>query len=220
MRPVSDGSNPFFSFFPALPLSKTLRLGDWCIGTPDTDVPWRSARFRELALAHVASFAKEGFKDGAWMWHHARGFDGSMPEPEVWSAIRATTCFVALDANDHVRDDPNAAHYLATSENAELYTQPIDEGKAKITHQEGGLLKHVLSGGWKIGEEMVPGPALGSVPRAGRTAICTNIHPSGPIGRRSALAEVGSPHFEMTPTTVCITLRRLDSVTTAANQPH
>lgn len=150
--------NPFFSFFPALPISKTLRLGDWCIGAPGTDVPWRSDRFKELALAHVASFAKEGFKDGAWMWHHAHGFDGSTPTPEIWAAIRATVCFVALDANDHVRDNPNAAHYLVTSENAELYTQPIDEEKAYITHQEGGLLKHVLSAGWKIGEEMVSLP--------------------------------------------------------------
>lgn len=87
-----------------------------------------------------------------------RGFDGSMPEPEVWAALRATMCFVALDVNDHVRGDPNAGHYFATSENAELYTQPIDEEKAYITHQEGGLLKRVLSSGWKIGEEMVSLP--------------------------------------------------------------
>lgn len=67
MSQVGTVSNPFFSFFPALPLSKTLRLGDWCIGRPGDAVPWRSSRFKELALTHVASFAKEGFKDGAWM---------------------------------------------------------------------------------------------------------------------------------------------------------
>lgn len=57
--------NPFFSFFPALPLSKTLQLGDWCIGYPPDDVPWRSPRFKELALAHLKTFDKQGFKGGA-----------------------------------------------------------------------------------------------------------------------------------------------------------
>lgn len=150
---MSKSSNPFFSFFPALPLSKTLHLGEWCIGTPDPKVPWRSPRFEQLARTHLNAFAKEGFKNGALMWHRERGFDGSMPEPQVWAAIRATMCFVALDANDHLFHDPNAVHYIVTSENAELYTQPIDEEKAYITHHEGGLLKHVLSAGWKIGEE-------------------------------------------------------------------
>jgi hypothetical protein len=151
-------TNPFFSFFPALPLSKTLRLGDWCIGKPDNAVAWRSPRFKDLVSKHVATFEKEGFKGGAWMWHSARGFDGSKPEPDVEAAIRATICFVALDANDHVRDDPNAANLLSTSENAELHIQPIDEQKGYITHQRGGLLRQVMSGGWKIGDDMVSLP--------------------------------------------------------------
>lgn len=46
-------TDPFLSFFPALPLAKILRLGDWCIGTPGADVPWRSARFKEL-VSHAA----------------------------------------------------------------------------------------------------------------------------------------------------------------------
>lgn len=144
--------SPFFSFFPALPLSKSLRLGDWCIGSPADDVNWRSPRFKELALAHLKTFDNLGFKQGALMWHHDRGFDGSMPDADVWAAIRTTICFVTVDANDHVRDDPNAGRYLATSENAELFTQPIDEEKAYISYQTGGVLRRVLSGGWKIGE--------------------------------------------------------------------
>lgn len=146
-------THPFFSFFPALPLSKTLRLGDWSIGKPSPDVAWRSPRFKELALKHLDAFAKEGFKDGALMWHQDRGFDGSMPEPAIWTAIKASMCFAALDANDQLLDDPNAVHYITTSENAELYTQPIDEEKAYISIQEGGALKRIHSAGWKIGEE-------------------------------------------------------------------
>lgn len=145
-------SNPFFSFFPALPLSKTLCLGDWCIGYPTDEVRWRSARFKELALTHFKTFENQGFTGGALMWHRERGFDGSMPEPTVWSALRAAVCFVALDANDHVRDLPNAVHYLATSENAELFSQPLDEDQGFISYSTGGSLKRILSGGWKIGE--------------------------------------------------------------------
>lgn len=151
-------SNPFFSFFPALPLSETVRLGEWCIGRPGDDVPWRSSRFKELVSAHVATFVKKGFKEGAWMWHCDRGFDGAKPPSDVWAAIRATICFVALDANDHVRHDPNAAHLVSTSENAELHTQPIDEDEADITHVRRGFLRRVLSGGWKIGDEMISLP--------------------------------------------------------------
>lgn len=76
-----------------------------------------------------------------------------MPDAPEWAAIRATICFVVIDANDHVRDDANAGRYLATSENAELFSQPIDEDKAYISYQTGGVLRRVLSGGWKIGEE-------------------------------------------------------------------
>jgi hypothetical protein len=155
---MAKASDPYFSFFPALPLSRTLRLGDWCIGNPGSEVRWRSPRFKKLAQGHLNAFAKQGFEGGALMWHNAHGFDGSMPEPQVWAAVRATVCFVALDANDHVRDDPNAAYYVATSENAELYTQPIDESKGFITQQQGGLLKRVLSVGSKIGEEVVTLP--------------------------------------------------------------
>lgn len=147
---------PYFSFFPALPLSKTLRLGDWCIGTPDTKVSWRSERFQKLAQAHAESFVKRGYKGGAWMWHHAHGFDGSKPADEIWSAIRATICFVVLDANDYVRGDPAAS--FATSENAELYTQPIDEKKGVIAHRGGGLLKSELAIGGKIGDELISLP--------------------------------------------------------------
>lgn len=146
---------PYFSFFPALPLSKTLRLGEWCIGTPGPDVPWRSARFKELATAYVESFVKQGFKKGAWMWHHAGGFDGSMPTPEIWSAIHATICFVTIDANDHVRGAADEADRFATTENAALYTQPIDEEKGFLARREGGLLKHVLRIGEKLGSVQV-----------------------------------------------------------------
>lgn len=119
-----------------------------------------------------------------------------MPEPEVWAAIRATLCFVALDANDHIRDDLNAASFLATSENAELYTQPIDEEKAYIAHQEGGLLKRVLSGGWKIGEEMVSLPdavvaLLAPVIPSQRlaSAVFDSLRdPSKPVNRRIGTA--------------------------------
>lgn len=153
---MTQSAYPYFSFFPALPLSKGIRLGDWCIGKPSEQVQWRSQRFKELALAYVAAFINKGFKDGALMWHYQRGFDGSMPEPQVWSAIRATMCFIMLDANDQVRTDPNAGHYMTTSENAELYTQPIDEKKEYITHRRGGLLREVMSIGAKIGAGVVP----------------------------------------------------------------
>jgi hypothetical protein len=155
---MTNPQHPYFSFFPALPLFRNLQLGDWRIGRPEADVIWRSSRFKELALTHLKAFAKEGFKDGAMMWHRERGFDGSMPEPHVWSAIQAAVCFATLDANDHVRNELNAGHYVTTSENAELFTQPIDEERAFITHQRGGRLKNVLSGGWKIGEEIASLP--------------------------------------------------------------
>jgi len=169
-------SNPFFSFFPALPISKTLQLGDWCIGYPATDVAWHSTRFKELALTHMNTFEKQGFKQGALMWHRTHGFDGSMPDERTWAAIRASVCFVAIDANDHVRNDPNAVHFLSTSENAELFTQPIDEQKAYISVRTGGLLRSVLSGGWRIGEEGAKSHLPDAVVAIGRPVIPSQHH--------------------------------------------
>lgn len=168
--------NPYFSFFPALPLSKTLRLGDWCVGYPPDDVAWHSPRFKELALTHLKTFEKQGFRGGALMWHCDRGFDGTIPDERTWAAIRATVCFIAIDANDHVRDDPNAVHYLATSENAELFMQPIDEEKAFISYQTGGLLRRVLSGGWRIGEDGATAHLPDAVVAIDRPVVPSQLH--------------------------------------------
>jgi hypothetical protein len=64
--------------------------------------------------------------------------------------VLATTELPVRARYGHVRDDPNARRYLATSENADLFSQPIDEDKAYISYQIGGALHRVLSGGWRF----------------------------------------------------------------------
>jgi hypothetical protein len=93
-------------------------------------------------------------------WHRERGFDGSRPSDAEIGAIRAAVGFAAFDANDrffrHSRSNPGDS--LVTTENTDLFIQPIDEGGAGITHARDGFLRNVLTGGWKIGEKPLPMP--------------------------------------------------------------
>jgi hypothetical protein len=152
--------HPFFSFFPALPIEKTVSLGDWSVGCPSADVAWRSSGFRELAEKLLASFHELNFKNGALLWHKGRGFDGSRPSSAEIGAIRAAVAFAAFDANDRLfgHTGLNPGHSLVTTENTDLFIQPIDEGGEGITHLRDGFLRNVVIGGWKIGEKPLPLP--------------------------------------------------------------
>ena len=61
------------------------------------------------------------------LWHRDRGFDGTKPTDEEIAAIRAAVTFAVLDANDRISDDGNKGWHLATTENADIFIQPIDE---------------------------------------------------------------------------------------------
>ncbi len=153
-------AHPLFVFFPALPLARTLDFGEWLVGHPTYEVAWRPDPFRARAQALRASFSSQtrSFREGAVLWHRDRGVDGTAPSADALRSIHAATTFAMLNANDHVVKGPNAGHFLATTENAALYVQPIDEDRGWITHRGGGLLREVLSGGWKIGEQPPPLP--------------------------------------------------------------
>ena len=89
------------------------------------------------------------------LWHRDRGFDGTKPTDEEIAAIRAAVTFAVLDANDRISDDGNKGWHLATTENADIFIQPIDEDGG-IAHSRGGSLKQVLVGGLTIGGEPPP----------------------------------------------------------------
>lgn len=149
----------YVGFFPALPLDKNIELDEWVVGTPPPGTPWVSSRFRELSETLARSFQKLGFKGGAMLWHRDRGFDGSKPSDNLIAAIHAAVAFAVLDANDRLRpierDNGNKGWDLATTENADLFIQSIDEDGG-ITHRLGGLLKRTLVAGHKIGGETPP----------------------------------------------------------------
>jgi len=148
----------YIGVFPALPLDRNLEFGEWIVGTPPPDSLWASPRFRELSEMLFRSFEKRGFTGGAWLWHRERGFDGSRPSDDEIGAIGAAVTFAALDANDRLPevDDGDVGRYLTTTENAELFLQPIDEKNGRIVHERGGLLKSTYVLGVKIGDEPPP----------------------------------------------------------------
>jgi|SRR5215471_7836153 len=55
--------HPCIGFFPALPLQNNLDLGDWVVGSPSEDTPWRSERFKELVDKLLGSFTSDEFGD-------------------------------------------------------------------------------------------------------------------------------------------------------------
>lgn len=151
-----------------------ISLGEWCAGSPPSGTAWRSERFRDLTGDLLSTLARDGFKHSAMVWHRDRGFDGELLPDDIIEAIQASVRFAALDANDHLRDDPNAGFYIATSENAELYVQPIDVDHGGITHRRGGALKRVISGGLKIGQKSIPLPDA-VVPIQGHTLVSKKL---------------------------------------------
>lgn len=149
--------HPHVGFFPALPLEKTLALGEWMVGTPPADTPWRSPRFRELVETLLSSFRLLEFQAGSMLWHRERGFDGSAPSGDEMAAIRASVALTAFDTNDHLADW-RKARCLVTAENAALYLQPIDEEQGRITLLKDGALRSDITGGWEIGQKALPLP--------------------------------------------------------------
>lgn len=149
-----------------LPLRDEVSLSDWSIGPVPTSPVWKSERFERLAEAMRHSFSTDESPPGAALWNTEHGFDGSVPADVVLEAIRAAIRFAALDANDDVFDMPNAANLLATSENAALYVQPIDEQSGRVTIVRGGSLRREIVGGAQIGLAQIPLPdAVGPVAR-------------------------------------------------------
>src|SRR5213593_3437946 len=107
---MSGRPHPCFSFFPALPTSRDLELGDWIIGTPPDDVAWRSPEFKELAEKLLISFATGNprFEGSAVMWHRTRGFDGTPPSADEFTAIQAAVRFAAGQRALDAAGDGNA----------------------------------------------------------------------------------------------------------------
>jgi hypothetical protein len=196
---MSSPMHPYFSFFPALPLSRNIELGDWVVGSFPDEVVWRSPAFKELVEKLLNSFATGDprFEGGAVMWSKSRGFDGSRPSNEAFTAIQAAVRFAALDCNDHLgKDDPNKGHHLITSENADLHVQPIDEGGHFITHRSDGMLKYTLTGGWRIGDRPPPlagatGAILGVVlasQKIARAVLDAHLAQTSDVVRRMCIA--------------------------------
>jgi hypothetical protein len=157
----TSGTRRHVGLFPALPLSRNIALGEWIVGTPPAAISWASVRFRELSETLIRSFETDGFKGGALLWHRDRGFDGSKPTDEDIAAIRAAVTFAVLDANDRldlssVDAKWSAGPYLATTENGDLFVQPISDEDGGITHARGGPLKGTFVYGMKIGDKAPP----------------------------------------------------------------
>jgi hypothetical protein len=126
------------------------------VGNAPRETPWVSERFRELSEALIRSFEPAGFQGGAMLWHRTRGFDGTHPEDKELRALVQAVTFAALDTSDRHARDRSTARYSATTENGELFLQPIDEKEGRISHRRGGALRRLLNAGWRIGAQTPP----------------------------------------------------------------
>lgn len=124
--------HPCIGFFPALRLANTLDFGEWRVGTPTPETPWRSDRFRGLVTRLLSSLESEGFENGALLWHRDRGFDGTPPAPEQIKAIRAAVAFAVLDANDQMARDAWSGLLWSPTERTTLQRPYKTRGKVKF----------------------------------------------------------------------------------------
>jgi hypothetical protein len=144
---------PAFSYFPALSLRSTFRLGPWSVGSLPEGLSWRSPRFESLVRGLLTALGDSGFRDPAIVWRTGAGLDGDAPDGPTAAAMQAAIRFAALDANDQSEGSLNRARELATAENGILHIQPVNEDDGRVTLERGGALNRTLIGGWQLGDQ-------------------------------------------------------------------
>ena len=112
-RPAAtDAELPCVSFFPALPLAKTIELDDWRIGAVPSGVSWKP-KLEAPARALLDSFGEHGCRHPSLVWHATRGVDGSPAPDRECMAMELAVTFAALDTRDGLAGasgDPERVH--------------------------------------------------------------------------------------------------------------
>lgn len=142
---------PYLLVAPYLPLSKRIEVDEWSVGPPEAfEAAWADRGFQEAATAFMEKFRNaEGrpIERPALIAPRAGPIDGAFPGAERFEALQLALHFGLLDANPLWHPDADG-WWTATTDNSDLWAQPIDLAGHRVTLVRGSLVR-VTSGGWK-----------------------------------------------------------------------
>jgi len=144
---------PFLISAPFLPLDEFIDVGPWRIGPLDVYTgPWLTDGFEQVSRTFLGSFRLangEALTNPSIIVHTDTGADGTLPDESERRALALGIGFATIDANRYWEPDPGDEWSTATSDNADIWIQPIDQEHRRIAIER-GLRVRVLAGGYRL----------------------------------------------------------------------
>lgn len=194
---------PYVIVAPYLPLKKRVDFGGWIAGPPDSFAgQWKDGTFERHAKSFLSKFRDANGKEikkPALIARTDVGLDGRLPGELELEALQLALQFGTLNANPNWHPDADG-WWVATSDNSEIWAQPIDIDEGRIALERGSLVT-VTSGGGKTGDPdfEIPAPRELHLPLDARldgeaanaiyrVAISEHDGFNAPLGRRVSTA--------------------------------
>jgi hypothetical protein len=148
---------PYIVAVPYLPLKKTYQFGGWDLGpVASFPSPWKNAALEAPAKSFMEKFRDADgrpLKNPAIVVRADTGIDGAFPGESDVSALQLALWFGVLDANPPWTAESDG-WWVSTSDNADLWAQPIDVTDSRIAIGRGSLVT-VTSGPWKLSDSQL-----------------------------------------------------------------
>lgn len=145
---------PYVIAAPYLPLKKRVDFGGWSAGPADSFAGrWKDDAFEKSAKSFLSKFRDangKGIKKPALIARTDGGVDGKFPGEKELEALQLALHFGTLNANPNWEPDADG-WWVASSDNSEVWAQPIDIREGRIALDRGSLIT-VTSGGGKTGD--------------------------------------------------------------------
>jgi hypothetical protein len=150
-------SHPVLLALPYLNMNGPIEFGPWWLGpTEQFGGPWLSADFERLSRRFLASFTSasgDRIEGGALLARRMSGADGEPPERSELAALEAAIGFSTIHQNPYWSPDGrHDAWRVATSDNADLWAQPINVSEGWIALGRGGRVE-TMSGGLNLNDD-------------------------------------------------------------------
>jgi hypothetical protein len=147
---------PVVLALPVLPLRRPVEFGPWWLGSlEDFQGPWLSSEFESSARRFLGAFrdsSDDAIEKPAIIARREGGADGQPPTIAEHRAISAAIAFAVINQNPYWSEEvANAAWQVATTDNADLWVQPLHPDGAIALGT--GYRVAVTSGGWKVSDE-------------------------------------------------------------------
>lgn len=136
--------NPVVIVCPYLPLREPAQFSGWWLGPlAEFDGLWLSRRFENCVRKFLQGFRDSGgavISSPALVAREASGVDGVPPTMEEQRALGTTIAYATIDANPYWGPGSQAWN-VATTDNADMWVQPLDVEEGGVTFERGGRVR-------------------------------------------------------------------------------